>query len=266
MRPPRGMSGWKRVTGDSKQYMIWLLPWDEDASVRHLPWATWALIFLNVIAFFFLSGEGGGEAWIKDWGLVAGQPHWYHFITSSFVHAGWFHLIGNMLFLLVFGDNVEDAFGPLPFIALYLVGGFVGDAWYVSSNAASMIPAVGASGCISAVAGAYGVLFFANTIGVRLMLFVFPVHTFKVAAPLVLLFWFGADVFRTFAHNGVLPDGGGVNFVAHGAGFAFGLVVAVVAIACGVGRRYEEEVPGHAWLGYWVETPPPVRRQATRVS
>ena len=231
--------------------MIWLLPWDEDASVRHLPWATWTLIFLNCLAFAFLAREGGGEAWIKDWGLVAAEPHWYHFLSANFVHAGLFHLVGNMLFLLVFGDNVEDAFGPLPFLALYFLGGLAGDLWYVSANASSLIPTVGASGCISTLAGAYALLFFSSSIGVRLMFFVFPVATFTFGAPWVLLFWFGADVFRTFAGHGVLPEGSGVNFVSHGAGFAVGAVVALAALLCGVGRRYEGSAGGHAWFGYW---------------
>ena len=240
--------------------MIWLLPWDEDAEVRHLPWATWTLVLFNILAYCFLSGAGDGETWVKQWGLVAADPHWYHFFTSNFVHGDIFHLLGNMLFLLLFGDNVEDAFGPLPFLALYFLGGLAGDIWFVSANAALTIPSVGASGCISALAGAYGLLFFSGTIGVRLMLLVFPVHTFHVAAPLVLLFWFGVDVFRTFAGHGVLPQGGGVNFVAHGAGFAFGMVVAGVALLFGVSRRYEGREPGHALLGYWVELPPARRR------
>ena len=252
------------VEQDPKHQMIWLLPWDEDASVRHLPWATWTLILLNCLAFCFLSGTGGGEAWIKDWGLVAAEPHWYHYLSSSFVHAGLMHLVGNMLFLLVFGDNVEDAFGPLPFLALYFLGGFAGDFWFVSANASSMIPSVGASGCISAIAGAYGLLFFSSTIGVRLMFFVFPVHTFTIAAPWVLLFWFGADVFRTFAGHGVMPDGGGVNYVVHGAGFAFGLAIAGIALLFGVGRRYEGSAAGHALFGYWLEPSMAPRRRGSR--
>jgi membrane associated rhomboid family serine protease len=239
--------------------MIWLLPWDEDASVRHLPWATWTLIFLNFLAFFFFSGEGDGEAWIKHWGLVASDPHWYHFLTGNFVHAGWMHLLGNMLFLLVFGDNVEDAFGPLPFLALYFLGGLAGDLLFVSANSSFAFPTVGASGCIATIAGAYGVLYFTKTMGVRLMFVVFPIHRFYVATPLVLLFWFGADVFRTFAGHGVLEHSGGVNFVSHGAGFAFGAAVAAVALLCGVGSRYEGDAQGHSLWGYWVE-PAPVRR------
>jgi membrane associated rhomboid family serine protease len=237
--------------------MIWLLPWDEDASVRHLPWATWTLIFLNCLAFLFFAGSG--DAWIQSWGLVPAQPHWYHYLGSSFTHAGLWHLGGNMLFLLVFGDNVEDAFGPLPFLLLYFLGGFVGDYWTVHANAASTIPSVGASGCIATIAGAYGVLFFGSTIGVRLMFVLFPVKTFHLGAPWVLAFWFGADVFRTFAFHGVLPDGEGVNYVAHGAGFVVGAAVALCALLCGVGRRYEGKAQGHAWLGYWIE-PTPARR------
>ena len=243
--------------------MIWFLPWDEDASVRHLPWATWMLIFLNCLAFCFLSQAGEGRAWIEDWGLVAAQPHWYHYLSSSFVHAGIVHLVGNMLFLMLLGDNVEDAFGPLPFLLLYFLGGFAGDFWYVHANATSTIPSVGASGCISALAGAYALLFFSNTIGVRVFLILFPIHTFFIRAPWVLLFWFGADVFRTFAGHGVLPEGGGVNFVAHGAGFAFGVATAAVALLWGVGRRYEDRAQGHALLGYWKE-PVPVRRAPRR--
>jgi membrane associated rhomboid family serine protease len=241
--------------------MIWLLPWDEDASVRHLPWATWTLIFLNCLAFLFFAGSG--DAWIQSWGLVPAQPHWYHYLGSSFTHAGLWHLAGNMLFLLVFGDNVEDAFGPLPFLVLYFLGGFAGDFWFVHANAASTIPSVGASGCISAIAGAYGLLFFSKSIGVKLMFFVFPLRTFTLGAPWVLLFWFGGDIFRTFAGHGVLPEGGGVNFVAHGAGFAFGAAAAAIALLCGVGARYEGSAQGHAWLGYWVE-PAPVRRGLRR--
>ena len=239
--------------------MIWLLPWDEDASVRHVPWATWTLILLNILAYLFLSPEGGGEAWVKQWGLVAAEPHWYHFITANFVHGDLMHLVGNMFFLLLFGDNVEDAFGPLPFLALYFLGGLVGDIWFVSANAELAIPSVGASGCIAAIAGAYALLFFRSTIGVRVIFVVLPVYKWMVRAPWVLLFWFGADLFRTFYHHGVLT-GGGVNYVAHGAGFAFGVAVAGLALVCGVGHRYHGRAAGCDWFGYWRELPPTRRR------
>ena len=100
------------------------------------------------------------------------EPHWYHYVTANFVHGDLMHLVGNMFFLLLFGDNVEDAFGPLPFLALYFLGGLVGDVWFVSANASLAIPSVGASGCIAAIAGAYGLLFFTSTIGVRVIFIV----------------------------------------------------------------------------------------------
>lgn len=228
--------------------MIWLLPWDEDASVRHLPWATWSLIAINVLVFLFAPGN---EAWYLRWGLVPADLHWYQFLTSAFMHDGPWHLVGNMLFLVVFGDNVEDAFGPIPFLMLYFGGGFIGDLWWVTANPAFDIPSVGASGCIAALAGAYAVLFFSSTIGVKLMFFVFPVYTFELRAFWVLLLWFGADIYLTLAGNGVMGRGEGVNFVAHGAGFMAGLAVAVAAVLWGVLRRYDELADGHVWFGYW---------------
>lgn len=235
--------------------MIWLLPWDEDANVRHLPWATWSLIALNVLVFLFAPGD---EAWFMRWGLVPHDLHWYQFLTSAFMHADVWHLLGNMLFLVVFGDNVEDAFGPVPFLLLYLLGGFLGDLWWVSANPAIDIPSVGASGCIATLAGAYGVLFFSSNIGVKLMFVVFPLYTFELGAMWVLLFWFGADVYQTFASHGVM-HGPGTNFVAHGTGFVAGLLVAIVAVLYGVLRRYDELADGHAWFGYW---PPGLTEQA----
>ena len=249
--------------------MIWLLPWDEDAGVRHMPWATWSLIAINVLAFLltFLVTPAESEAWIPRWGLNPAHAHWYQFLTSDFVHGGWFHLIGNMLFLLVFGDNVEDAFGPIPFLLLYFVGGLAGDVMWVHANPSIDIPSVGASGCISALAGAYAVLFFSSTIGVRVMFFVFNLRTFYFRAPWVLLFWFGADVYRTFASHGVMDAEPGVNFVAHGMGFAVGLAVAVIAILVGVLHRYGTLAEGHDWFGYWppsLETPRRIKARRTR--
>lgn len=228
--------------------MIWLLPWDEDASVRHLPWATWSLIAINVLVFLFAPAT---EAWYLRWGLVPADLHWYQFLTSAFMHGSLFHLVGNMLFLLVLGDNVEDAFGPVPFLLLYFGGGLVGDLWWVSANPAFDLPSVGASGCIAAIAGAYAVLFFSSTIGVRLIFLVVPVHTFEMRAFWVLLIWFGVDIYLTLEGHGVMEKSAGVNFVAHGAGFMAGFLVAIVAVLLGVLRRYDELVDGDAWFGYW---------------
>jgi membrane associated rhomboid family serine protease len=232
--------------------MLWLLPWDEDTHARHMPWATWTLVAINLVVFGAMLASTDIEAW-TGYALAPATAQWWQFLTANFLHGGLMHLAGNMLFLLVFGDNIEDAFGPVPFLLLYFVGGLVGDLFFVSANASMTIPSVGASGCISALAGAYLVLYFSSTIGVRLMFLVFTLHVFQLRVLWVMLLWFGYDSFLTFSRHGVLPadEGGGVNYVAHGMGFAFGILVAVFARLYGVMRRYDTLAEGSPWLGYW---------------
>jgi membrane associated rhomboid family serine protease len=231
--------------------MIWLLPWDKEAGLKHTPWATWMLVGLNVVAFvMMLLSTGTSEEWITTWGLSPNDPHWYQYLTSDFVHAGVLHLFFNMVFLLVFGDQVEDAFGPAGLLLLYFLGGFAGDFLFVDINSTVAIPSVGASGCISALAGAYGALFLTSTIGVRVFLLVFPLGTWNVPAFLVLLFYFGSDVLQTFSSHGVM-ESGGTNFVAHGIGLLVGLAAGMLAIVYGVRRRYEQVEDGDPWFGYW---------------
>ena len=239
--------------------MIWLLPWDKDVETRHTPWATWLLVFVNVIVFLMmLLSSDGGESAVATFGLSAKDPHWYQYISSDFLHAGFSHLFFNMVFLLLFGDKVEDAFGPLGFLLLYFLGGLAGDLIFVHANAWTDIPSVGASGCISAIAGAYGALFISSSIGVRVFLLVFPVMTLQLRAFWFLLLYFGADIYATFAGHGALDPEGGTNFVAHGIGFVFGLSVGIVGLLHGLRRRYETLDDGDDWFGYW-----PARLEAT---
>ena len=232
--------------------MFWLLPWESNNEMRHWPWATWALLLFNVSAFMLAPGGSPEqvEAWFFEYGLVPGDWRWYQFVTSAFMHGDWLHLAGNMFFLWVFGDNVEDALGPAGFLLVYALGGLAGDMLFVNANPEMMVPSVGASGCLAAVAGAYGVLFFSRTIDLKVMMLVFPIYTLHVQAFWVLLFFFAVDVFRTVQGQGVLEGGGGVNFVAHGAGFLFGLAVGSAALAYGVMRRYESLGNGSGWWGY----------------
>lgn len=233
--------------------MIWLLPWESENHVRHMPWATWTLLLLNIGAFL-LAPRGTEEqvrAWYMEYGLVPGDWHWFQFITSAFMHGSWLHLAGNMFFLWVFGDNVEDALGTAGFVVVYALGGLVGDVLFVQANSGMMIPSVGASGCLAAIAGAYAVLFFSRTIDLKVMVLVFPVYTLHLQAFWVLLLYFGMDTFLTIKGKGVLERAGGVNFVAHGAGFLFGLGVGVLALMQGVMRRYDRLSTGSGWWGYW---------------
>jgi membrane associated rhomboid family serine protease len=238
--------------------MLWLLPWDDENQVRHLPWATYLLIMANIVAYLFAPPVEEGSKWLQAYGLVAADPHWYQFILGNFIHGDPFHLFGNMLFLLVFGDNVEDVFGPLPFLVLYFAGGLAGDLLYVHANPGITMPTIGASGCIATLAGTYLLLFFGEQVGMRVMFFVLPVHSFSLHTFWVILLWFAADVVRTWYGHGVLPSDSGVNFVSHGVGFTVGAWVALVALACGVLRRYRQLLEGHQAFGYW---PPSLERR-----
>lgn len=232
--------------------MIWLLPWETDGDhARHHPWATWTLMAINLIVFILRPDVGPVEmdAWYREWGLAAGEWHAYQLVTSAFLHGSWMHLLGNLFFLWMFGDNVEDALGIAGFLAVYCLGGLAGDLLFVSANS-HMVPSIGASGCIAAIAGAYAVMFFGRRVGLKVILVVLPVYTLELRAFWVLLFWFGLDVLRTVTGGGAIDGGGGVNFVAHGAGFLFGAAVGIFAVMHGTMRRYAGLPDGDAWLGY----------------
>jgi membrane associated rhomboid family serine protease len=235
--------------------MIWLLPWKEENTARHTPWAVYTLMLVN-IAVFVVMWSASVEAesdWFYKYGLTANDWHWYQLITANFIHDGVFHLISNMLFLWLIGDNIEDALGPIGFLILYFLGGMAGDWWFVSANSNLAIPSVGASGCIATIAGACAVMFFSQPVALRVMFLVFTLTTIRLKAFWMLLLWFGMDVFLTFEGKGVM-DAVQVNFVAHGAGFAFGFAAGFFALVHGVMRRYKTLSEGSHWFGYWPES------------
>ncbi len=235
--------------------MIWFLPWKDEDTSKHTPWAVYTLIFLNIAVFIVMWNTyvDGQSDWFERYGLTANNWHWYQFMTANFIHDGLLHLLGNMLFLWLIGDSVEDALGPIGFLLLYFLGGLAGDVWFVSANPDMAIPSVGASGCIAAIAGACAVMFFSRPISVRVMFLVFTITTIRLKAFWMLLLWFGMDVFMTFEGRGVM-DAVQVNFVAHGAGFAFGFTIGFVALVHGVMRRYGSMSEGSSWFGYWPES------------
>jgi membrane associated rhomboid family serine protease len=230
--------------------MLWFLPVGEQETARHTPYVTWTLVAFNIVAFLaMLFAPVERQEWITTYGLTPSDPHWWQFISGNFVHGGWMHLIGNMFFLLVFGDNVEDVMGPLGFTALYFLGGLAGDATFVGSNPDMAIPSVGASGCIATIAGAYAVMFFNRAVDVEVFFAFYPVKTIAVPAFLLLLFYFGADLWLTGRGGGVL-EGAGTNYVAHGVGFAVGVVAGALALGSGAVARFRAHREGHALFGY----------------
>jgi len=203
---------------------------DDNTSRRTQPVVTYALIALNIL--FFLVELGGGDAFIQTWAFVPNRflanpgGDFLTIYTSMFMHGGWLHIGGNMLYLWIFGDNVEDAWGHVGYLLFYLAGGVTATLAHVFTNPTSVIPTVGASGAIAAVLGAYLVLYPQS----RVLTFI-PIGYFMtlklIPAAIVLGVWFILQFF-----NGVLslggPDVGGTAFWAHIGGFLAGVLLALL--------------------------------------
>jgi membrane associated rhomboid family serine protease len=212
-----------------------MIPLRDDNPSQTVPVVTRTLIVLNVLAFFLeLSMDAPTlGAFVRDWGLVPVRlaqafsgaeplvPTFVSPLTSIFLHGGWIHLIGNLWYLWIFGDNVEDRLGHGKFLLFYLAGGLAAAAVHLLFNLGSAVPTVGASGAIAAVLGAYAVLFpRARVLTLVPIFFFFQVIT--LPALLVLALWF---VVQIFAGTLSIAGGGGVAWWAHIGGFVFGAAV-----------------------------------------
>jgi membrane associated rhomboid family serine protease len=184
------------------------------------------IIVLN--ALVFLAELLGGDAFINQWSLVpanitAGQG-WITILTSMFMHAGWVHILGNMLFFWAFGPEIEDVMGPLRFAVFYLLGGLAATVAQVAVDPASTIPNLGASGAIAAVMGAFLITYPRDRIRTVVLLGYFARITLIPAVVLVGL-WFLTQLISVV---GALAQvqAGGVAYMAHVGGFAFGALTA----------------------------------------
>jgi membrane associated rhomboid family serine protease len=205
-----------------------MLPIGDDNSARRtVPLVTYALIALNAL-FFFLE-MSGGEAFIMKWAFVPSRfladpvgdsPTLF---TSMFMHAGWLHLGSNMLYLWIFGDNVEDRFGHVKFTIFYLLAGLAATAAQLAFSLDSSIPNLGASGAIAGVLGAYLVMFPRGRVSVLQGQRVIP-----MPALIVIGFWFVLQLFSGIGSVANTADTGGVAYMAHIGGFVAGFVLTFV--------------------------------------
>lgn len=158
----------------------------------------------------------------NSWCVLGGSASWMTPVTSMFMHGGWFHILGNLWFLYIFGDNVEDAMGPIRFVVFYLLCGLAAVVAQMASSPSSSVPMVGASGAIGGVMGAYAILYPRMPVHMLLVLG-FYVTRIIVPAFVMLGYWFLVQLL------GGLPTlggrGGGVAFWAHVGGFAAGVVL-----------------------------------------
>ena len=207
-----------------------MIPLRDVIPSRTTPGVTVTLIVLNVLIYLLgvMLSDQGREAFIYTFGLVPAFFSVIKVFTSMFVHGGFVHLAGNMLFLWIFGDNVEDRLGHVRFLMFYLMCGFAAAVSQAVLNPGSLVPMVGASGAIAGVMGAYLVLYPRSRV---LMLFPFPPILFELPAVFFLVMWFlvqflnGVNQLPIFERNAI---SGGVAFWAHVAGFVAGVLLVVV--------------------------------------
>lgn len=202
---------------------------DDNSARRATPVVTIVLIAINVLVFLLEIQRG--NAFIEQWAFVPGRfsenpsGDWITLLSAMFMHGGWMHLGGNMLYLWIFGDNVEDRFGSVRYLLFYLVAGLAATFAQYAVNPASSIPNVGASGAIAGVLGAYLLMFPKARVDVLLGRQVVPMPAF-----IVLGFWV---VLQLVSGVGSIADTaqteqGGVAYMAHVGGFVAGLLLGVV--------------------------------------
>ncbi|MEO6528532.1 MAG: rhomboid family intramembrane serine protease [Gemmatimonadaceae bacterium] len=231
-----------------------MFPLSDENPTLHTPWMTWVLIGLTVAVWFIVQGAGGSDLMassVCNFGLVPGELtgraplglaiplgnglscvvdrepiNTLTPILSIFLHGGWGHLLGNMLFFWVFGNNIEDSMGPGRFLMFYLLCGLVAAGAHVLVEPASPIPTVGASGAISGIMGAYLVLYPRVRVN---MLFIFVIFFKVIPIPawLVLLWWFLVQVLTGLPQlSPMRPEvSGGVAVWAHVGGFLAGVAL-----------------------------------------
>lgn len=220
-----------------------LIPIRDENPTRRFPIVTVSLIAINIIVFIYmiqLPSEAAFSSFISQFALFpksiiegmplpqnvnAVTPVYLTLITSMFLHGGLLHIAFNMLFLWIFGNNVEDVLGSVKFILFYLIAGIGGSFMQIAIDPNSTIPNLGASGAISGVLAAY-LVFFPNAKVLTLIPIVFFIEIVRLPAIILIGFWFLLQIFSGLLSIGA--TGGGVAYFAHIGGFIAGLILAII--------------------------------------
>lgn len=210
-----------------------LLPIRTSIRPRRTPYINYALIIVNALVFLLeyhidpSTGGLGFRPWVKDLALIPNEPHWWQFISYAFLHGDLWHIIFNMFFLYLFGNNVNDKLGHIGYLCFYLAGGVFSGAGHTVLHFSSRIPTLGASGAVAAITGAYLVLFPQTLITVLYWLFFF-IGTVDVPALYFI-------AFKLILIDNILARGpGNIAYDAHLAGYAFGIAAALILLATGL--------------------------------
>jgi membrane associated rhomboid family serine protease len=224
-----------------------MIPLRDDNPTENVPIVNYLLILLNVLVFIFQTFLGSNnDSFIYQFALIPANVtslfsigSLFNIFTSMFMHAGLAHLGGNMLYLWIFGDNVEDRLGSIKYLLFYVIGGVVASLTHILTNPNSTIPTVGASGAIAAVLGAYLVLFPGQKV-LTLIPLGFWLRMTMLPASLVLIVWFALQFFQGVLTLGG-PDVGGVAVWAHIGGFVSGVVLGQLF------KKPEKDYPAYHW-------------------
>ncbi len=230
-----------------------MIPFGDSLRSRTFPWVNYALIIANFAVFFWELTASNLNTIAYQWGAVpclivgalqggpavceingrlaqfaTGPPVLLDLFTSMFIHGGWLHILGNMLFLWVFGDNVEDAMGHVVYLLFYLVCGIGAGLGQVFAGPQSATPAIGASGAIAGVLAAYLILYPRASVRTIIPIIIIP-WIVDIPAFVLMLVWFGLQLISSgvFSATTAIGGGGGVAYMAHVAGFLLGLVIAI---------------------------------------
>lgn len=207
-----------------------MFPISDDIPHKHFPWVN--LLLVAVTAYVFLQElfAPDTDAFIMQYALIPSHVNFADintlvpFITAIFLHGGFLHIISNLWFLWVFGDNTEDAFGLFLYPVMYLISGIVGNLLQYLLMPNSSIPLIGASGAIAGVLGAYFVLYPHAKIKTLIPIFFFPAIV-SISAPIMLGYWFFLQLISGASSLPMTSDMGGVAFWAHVGGFITGIIL-----------------------------------------
>jgi membrane associated rhomboid family serine protease len=220
-----------------------MIPLRDVIPSRTTPYITVTIIVLNMLAWFYELSMPARQLnyFVQAFGVVPAYFSAPTLITSMFLHGSWMHVIGNMWYLWIFGDNVEDRFGHARFIVFYLLAGIIAAMGQIAMDPHSILPTIGASGAIAGVMGAYVVLYPRSRVHTLIPFFPFFFEVFEIPAIVLLGFWFLMQLVSAgaIAVTANTSGGGGVAFLAHVAGFLFG----VIGVFIFRNRRQE--------AGYW---------------
>lgn len=208
-----------------------MIPLRDTQPSYSTPFVTLSIIALNAMVFFHQVSLGRYELnhFIAQYAIVPDRFQFVDLLTSMFMHGGWMHLIGNMWFLWIYGDNVEDVLGHGKYALFYVLCGIAAGLVHVMLAPYSRVPTLGASGAIAGVMGAYLVKFPHSRIITLVPIFIF-FTTMEIPALLILLYWFVLQIFSGVGSIGYsnVSDGGGVAWFAHVGGFVAGMILILV--------------------------------------